>query len=70
MLYTVYVEFNADFVKENGSEITVGVRSKPVGGAANKEVIKKIARHFGVSSANVAIRSGHKSKTKIVEIIF
>ncbi|MFY9300425.1 MAG: DUF167 domain-containing protein [Candidatus Nitrosotenuis sp.] len=69
MLYTVYVEFNADFVKENGSEITVGVRSRPVGGAANKEVIKKLARHFGMSSANVVIRSGHKSKTKIIEIV-
>lgn len=69
MLYTVYVEFNGDFVQENGSEITVGVRSRPVGGAANSEVIKKLARHFGTSSANVVIRSGHRSKTKIIEIV-
>ncbi len=69
MLYTVYVEFNGDFVQENGSEITVGVRSRPIGGAANNEVIKKLARHFGTSSANVVIRSGHRSKTKIIEIV-
>ncbi len=42
---------------------------KPIGGAANIEIIKKLAKHFGVSSANIAIKSGHKSKEKIVEII-
>jgi len=52
----------------NGNEITIGVKSKPIDGQANKEIIKKLARHFGVSSANIAIRSGHKSRDKIVEI--
>lgn len=68
MRYTVRVEFSKDFVAVNGSEITIGVKSKPVDGAANKEVIKKLAKHFGTSSANVSIRSGHKSKTKMIEI--
>ena len=63
------VEFNKDFVDVNNNEITVGVRSKPIDGEANKEIIKKLSKHFGVSSANVRIRSGHKSKDKIVEII-
>ena len=69
MLYTVLVEFHKDFVSVNGTEITIGVMVKPVDGAANKEVIKKMAKHFGVSSANVSIKSGHKSRTKIVEIV-
>ncbi|MBI5697459.1 MAG: DUF167 domain-containing protein [Thaumarchaeota archaeon] len=69
MLYTILVEFHKDFVSVNGTEITVGVRAKPVDGAANKEVIKKLAKHFGVSSANVTIKAGHKSRTKIVEIV-
>ncbi|MBM2852314.1 MAG: hypothetical protein HW420_861 [Candidatus Nitrosotenuis sp.] len=69
MLYQVRVEFNKDFVDVNNNEITVGVRSKPIDGEANKEIIKKLSKHFGVSSANVRIRSGHKSKNKIVEII-
>jgi hypothetical protein len=69
LLYQVRVEFNKDFVDVNNNAITVGVRSKPVGGEANKEIIKKLSKHFGVSSANVRIRSGHKSKDKIVEII-
>jgi uncharacterized protein (TIGR00251 family) len=68
LIYTVHVEFNKDFVEISGAEITIGVKSRPVGGAANKEIIKKLAKHFGVSSANVSIKSGHKSKTKIVEI--
>jgi len=64
----VRVEFNGDSVQVDGNEITIGVKSKPVGGQANKEIIKKLAKHFGVSSANIAIRSGHKSRDKIVEI--
>lgn len=68
MLYTIHVEFHKDFVEVDGAEIIIGVKSRPVGGAANKEIIKKLAKHFGVSSANVSIKSGHKSKTKIVEI--
>ena len=50
------VEFNKDFVDVNNNEITVGVRSKPIDGEANKEIIKKLSKHFGVSSANVRIR--------------
>lgn len=63
------MEFNKDFVEVDGNQITIGIKSKPVGGAANKEIIKKLAKHFGVPSVNVAIRSGHKSKEKIIEII-
>lgn len=63
------VEFNSDSIIMNGNEITIGVKSKPVDGQANKEVIKKLAKHFGVSSGNIAIRKGHKSRDKIIEIV-
>ncbi|TBR10924.1 MAG: DUF167 domain-containing protein [Candidatus Nitrosotenuis sp.] len=69
MLYRVHVEFNKDSIEVSGNEITIGVKAKPVDGQANKEIVKKLAKHFGVSSANVAIRSGHKSRDKIVEIV-
>ncbi len=65
----MHVEFNSDSITVNGNEITVGVKSKPVNGQANKEVIKKLAKHFGVSSGRVEIRKGHKSRDKIVEIV-
>lgn len=68
MLYQVHVEFNKDLLEVNCNEITIGVKSKPVDGQANKEIIKKLAKHFGVSSANITIRSGHKSRDKIIEI--
>ncbi len=64
----MHVEFHKDFVSVSGSEITIGVKSRPLDGAANKEIIKKLAKHFGTSSANVVIRSGRTLKTKIIEI--
>ncbi|MGQ0606329.1 MAG: DUF167 domain-containing protein [Candidatus Nitrosotenuis sp.] len=69
MLYSVLVEFHKDFVSVNGTEIIIGIKAKPVDGAANKEIIKKIAKHFGISSSRVAIKSGHKSSKKIIEIV-
>lgn len=62
------MEFNKDFIQVDGNQITVGIKSKPIGGAANKEIIKKLAKHFGTSSASVVIKSGHKSKEKVIEI--
>ena len=49
-------------------EIIIGIKSKPIKGEANKEIIKKIAKHFKISTALVQIKSGHKSSEKIIEI--
>lgn len=68
-LYEVFVEFQKDFVKVEGNQVTIGVKSKPIKWDANKEIIKKLAKHFGVSSSSVTIRSGQKTKKKIVEIL-
>ena len=68
-MYNIHVEFNKNFVNVNGNEITIGIRVKPVDGAANKEIIKKLAKHFGVSSTNITIKSGYRSRDKIIEII-
>lgn len=68
MLYELQVEFHKDFVKVNDNKITIGIKSKPIKGEANKEIIKKLAKHFGISSAYVHIKSGQKTKQKIVEI--
>lgn len=68
-LYEVFVEFQKDFVKVEGNQVTIGVKSKPIKGEANKEIIKKLAKHFRVSSSSVTIRSGQKTKKKIVEIL-
>lgn len=69
MLYKVYVEFNRDNISINDDQISIGIKSKPVKGKANKEIIKKLAQHFGVSSSKVIIRSSKKSRQKIVEVL-
>jgi uncharacterized protein (TIGR00251 family) len=37
-------------------------------GKANEAVVKALAKHFGTAKSNVEIKSGFKSKKKIVEI--
>jgi len=69
MRYFLKVKLKKDFVKVSGESIEIGVMSTPQKGKANEEIIKKLAKHFGVSSANVRIVSGRTSKRKIVEIL-
>jgi len=64
----VIVKLGEDFVRVNGNRILVGLTSKRKRGRANAELIRKLARHFGVPSSKVKILAGSKSKHKIVEI--
>ena len=68
MFYKVSVSFHKDFIEVIGDQIEIGVMSKPVKGEANSEIIKKIAKKFGISKSNVKIVSGEKSRNKVVEI--
>lgn len=68
MLYTVNVEFNKDFVVINEKQITIGIKSKPIKGVANIEIIKKLAKYFKIPTSSVQIKSGHKSRQKIIKI--
>jgi uncharacterized protein (TIGR00251 family) len=70
MRYEVFVKFKSDDkIKVEGDKITISVSSKPIEGAANLEIIKKLSKYFCVPSSNVKIVHGLKSKKKIVEII-
>ena len=69
MLYKVSVSFNKDYLKIEDDHIEIGVMAKPVKGEANLEIIKKIAKHFGISKSNVRIIAGEKSRDKIVEVV-
>ena len=69
MIYIVNIEFNRDFIAIQDDKIAMGIKSKPVKGETNKEIIKKLSKHFGVSSSSVVIKSGHRSREKIVEIL-
>ena len=68
MIYKVQVEFSKEILEINKDQITIGIKTRPVKGEANKEIIKRLAKHFGVSTRNVHIKSGHKSQQKIIEI--
>ncbi|MCW4019638.1 MAG: DUF167 domain-containing protein [Candidatus Bathyarchaeota archaeon] len=62
------MKLHEDFVKVDGKTIVVGLTRQPVKGKANKELVKKLAKHFGVPSSKVKILAGLRSKKKIVEI--
>jgi len=68
VLYEVTVEFNKETFEISENKIIMGIKSRPIKGEANKEIIKKLAKHFRVSSSKIQIKTGHKSKTKIIEI--
>ncbi|HSB83721.1 MAG TPA: DUF167 domain-containing protein [Nitrosarchaeum sp.] len=68
LLYKVTVEFNKEILIIKENQITVGIKSKPIKGEANKEIIKKLAKHFKVSTSVIQIKSGHKSRQKIIQI--
>lgn len=44
------------------------LKSPPVDGKANAELIALVARHFGVSKAAVSIKSGAGARMKLVAI--
>ncbi len=68
MLYEITVKFYKDLFEISENQITVGIKSMPVKGEANKENIKKLSKHFQIPASSIQIKSGHKSKRKIVEI--
>ena len=68
MIYKVQVEFSKDILEIKEDTIRIGIKSKPIKGEANKEIIKKIAKHFGIATAFVQIKSGIKSQEKIIEV--
>jgi uncharacterized protein len=69
LIYKVHVEFSKEVFEIINDEIIIGIKSKPIKGEANKEIIKKIAKHFKISTALVQIKSGYKSSEKIIEIL-
>jgi len=69
MRYNVSVKFNTDSIEVDGDTITVGIKSKPERGRANRELVDKLAKHFDIPTSNVRIVAGSKSRKKIVEII-
>lgn len=49
--------------------LTVYLHEKTHDGEANAGLVKLLAKHYGVAKSCVVIRSGEKSRKKVVEII-
>ena len=47
-----------------GDAVKVRIRSAPVDGKANKELVETLADAFGLAKSAVAFKSGETSKTK------
>jgi len=52
---------------EDGSLI-IHLKSSPVDGKANEELIKLLAKKFDVQKSRITIKSGLSSRNKLVEI--
>jgi uncharacterized protein len=48
--------------------LLVHIRSAPENGKANAEVIKVVAKHFGVRAADVSIVVGATNRSKVLEV--
>ncbi len=71
MIYQVLVKPNSKkgpLVVQDGNALTVFLRAKPVDGAANTELIKLLAKHFGVTRSEIVIKTGKASRHKLIEI--
>jgi len=51
-----------------GAVLTVYLKSPPVEGKANEELIQRLAERYGVPKSRVRIKSGHSSRSKLIEI--
>ena len=71
MLITVRVHVRASRSKTswNGKLLVVWVTDPPVGGAANKAVLKAVAAQLDVPVSTVILHSGMHRRTKVVEVL-
>ena len=72
LIFTVKVVPRAsksEIVGSRDGALKVRIAAPPVEGAANAELIKLLAKAFGVSKSSVEIVGGQTSKTKQVKII-
>ncbi len=57
-----------DIIEEPDGSLTVYLKSPPVDGKANDELIKLLAEKFDAPKSSIKIKSGLSSRTKQVEI--
>jgi uncharacterized protein (TIGR00251 family) len=53
---------------EGDAPWTVWLKSPPIDGKANRELINMVTKHFGCKKANINIKHGLNSRSKVLEI--
>ncbi|MDJ0617291.1 MAG: DUF167 domain-containing protein [Calothrix sp. MO_192.B10] len=54
--------------EETDGSLTIRLKSPPVDGKANEELIKLLAKKFDVPKSCIHIKSGLSSRNKLIEI--
>jgi uncharacterized protein len=70
-IFTVKVKPNSkqqSIQEQPDGSLTVHLKSSPVEGKANQELIVLLAKKFNLSKSSIAIKSGFSSRNKLVEI--
>jgi len=60
---------HAKIEKISGNHYTVAVTELAKDGKANTAIIKALSDHLDIPKSRIAIKSGQKIKTKIIEIL-
>ena len=55
-------------VVQTEQNLTVYLREKPIDGAANQALIVLLAKHFQVAKTSIKIKSGLRSRQKLIMI--
>jgi uncharacterized protein YggU (UPF0235/DUF167 family) len=56
------------FEQSDDGSYVARLKSAPVDGEANKELVALVARHFGCSRSAISIKSGATARTKLLTI--
>lgn len=54
--------------EETDGSLTIDLKSPPVDGKANEELIKTLAKKFDVPKSKIRIKSGLSSRQKLIEV--
>ena len=65
----VYPKSSQKKIIKSDDVLKVYLHEAPVGGKANKMLIKELAKYYKTSKTNIKIVCGEKNKRKIIEII-
>ncbi len=56
-------------LEKSGDEYKLKIKSLPIDGKANEEIIEFLSSYFSISKKNVVIEKGRFSKNKVIRLI-